>query len=195
MCATTGGSDSARYFSINGWIPKPIRSSVFFLALGGRGPSMTDPLTQQSSLSTITYETIWGKNKETPLRSPYTYYAPLPNPLQFEYIAKSFQITDPRTGNRMLELPANRDADLIFDISISTEYSLYWINSMTPDRDGDGIGDACDTRPVVLHDISDGDWQWDTVYSDPITITVQLTDQDGESLQNQAAEPKTVYLE
>lgn len=125
-----------------GWIPKPIRSSVFFLSFGGRGPSMTDPLTNDSDFSIVTYETIWGRQKEVPLRSAYTYYAPLPNPLQFEYIAKSCQITDPRTGKVIQELPAHRQADLTFNISISTEYSLYWINAMTPDKDGDGIGDG-----------------------------------------------------
>ncbi|MDZ7261688.1 MAG: hypothetical protein ONB05_06250, partial [candidate division KSB1 bacterium] len=125
-----------------GWIPKPIRSSVFFLALGGRGPSMTNPLTEYSELSTITYQTIWGRQKETPLRCAYTYYAPLPNPLQFEYISKTFHITDPETGARLYELPAHRTADLTFDITISTEYSLYWITQMTPDLNGDGLGDG-----------------------------------------------------
>ncbi|MCI0512763.1 hypothetical protein L0128_06095, partial [candidate division KSB1 bacterium] len=125
-----------------GWIPKPIRSSVFFLSFGGRGPSMTNPLTEDSDFSTVTYETIWGRKKEVPLRSAYTYYAPLPNPLQFEYIAESCQITDPRTGKEIQELPAHRQADLTYHISISTEYSLYWINAMTPDNDGDGIGDG-----------------------------------------------------
>jgi len=125
-----------------GWIPKPVRSSVFFFALGGRGPTMTNPLTQESPLSTITYETVWGHEKEMPLRSPYTYYAPLPNPLQFEYISKTYNVTDPRTGQTIDELPANRKANLTFDISVSTEYSLYWITAMTPDTDGDSLGDG-----------------------------------------------------
>ncbi|MCI0514924.1 hypothetical protein L0128_17050 [candidate division KSB1 bacterium] len=125
-----------------GWIPQPIRSSVYFLSLGGRGPTMTNPLTSQSDFSTVTYETLWGRNKETPLRSAYTYWAPLPNPLQFEYVAKSTEISDPRTGQTLQELPADRAANLTFNISISTEYSRYWINLMTPDRDGDGQGDG-----------------------------------------------------
>ncbi len=125
-----------------GWIPKPVRSSVFFLSFGGRGPSMTNPLTKDSDFSTVTYQTIWGREKEVPLRSAYTYYAPLPNPLQFEYISESCQITDPRTSKEIQELPGHRQADLTFNISISTEYSLYWINAMTPDKDGDGIGDG-----------------------------------------------------
>ena len=125
-----------------GWIPCPVRTSVFFLAFGGRGPDMTHPLTASSDLSTIHYKTIWGKSKTTPLRSPYTYYAPLPNPLQFEYISKSFQISDPGTGQTLQELPAQREADLTFNISVSTEYSLYWINAATPDNDGDGRGDG-----------------------------------------------------
>jgi len=38
-------------------------------------------------------------------------------------------------------------------------------------------------------------WVWETMYSDEITITTQLTEPDGEPLQNQAGEPKTIYLE
>ena len=51
------------------------------------------------------------------------------------------------------------------------------------------------TKPVVLHDIYDGDWQWSVVYSDPITINLQMTDTEVDNLKNQMTEPKLVYLE
>jgi len=49
--------------------------------------------------------------------------------------------------------------------------------------------------PVILEDADDGDWEWQVVYSDSISIHINLTEIDYSPLKNQSEEPKIVYLE
>jgi len=110
-----------------GWVPYPRREYICVLNLGGEEPTMTSPTPDSSKYANIYYKTIWGKEKITPIRTTYTYYAPLPNPLQFEYISTSYKIEDPGTGRELRKLPGSETANLQFKITASTEYSYYWI--------------------------------------------------------------------
>ena len=118
-----------------GIIPYPRREYIAVLNLGGHEPTMTSPFPPDADTiySKISYETIWGKHKTTPIRVSYTYYTPLPNPLQFEYVNQVYKITDPATGEELPCLPANGDANIDFKITASTEYSKYWIANVGKD--------------------------------------------------------------
>ncbi len=117
-----------------GHVPWPRREYIAVLNLGGHEPTMTDPQCDSSNYSWIEYETIWGKEKKTPIRVSYTYYTPLPNPLQFEYISSTYEITDPTTGAQMQYLPKYGEADITFELCASTEYSRYWLKVVGQDH-------------------------------------------------------------
>ncbi|RKZ30400.1 hypothetical protein DRQ36_05650, partial [bacterium] len=130
-----------------GHVPWPRREYIAVLNLGGHEPTMTEPMCDSSNYSWVEYQTIWGKPKKTPIRVSYTYYTPLPNPLQFEYISCTYKITDPSSAAEMQYLPKNGEADLTFELCASTEYSRYWLKNVgqdygefTFDYDGEGSG-------------------------------------------------------
>jgi len=130
-----------------GHVPWPRREYIAIMNLGGHEPTMTEPQCDSSLYSWIEYETIWGKEKKTPIRVSYTYYTPLPNPLQFEYISCTYKITDSGTGADMQYLPKYGDADIDFELCASTEYSRYWLKVVGQDHgefdfdyDGEGSG-------------------------------------------------------
>jgi hypothetical protein len=118
-----------------GWVPKPRQEYIAVLNLGGREPTMTSPIPppEDTIYSKITYTTLWGNDKTVPMRTSYTYYTPLPNPLQFEYISSTFEIKDPSSGALLDYLPARGEADLTFHLTASTEYSYYWIMGVGQD--------------------------------------------------------------
>lgn len=148
-----------------GVIPYPRRAYIAVLNLGGHEPTMTSPFPppEDTLYGKITYKTIWGQRRVVPIRVSYTYYAPLPNPLQFEYVNQVYKITDPSTGSELQALPSNGTAYIDFKVTASTEYTYYWIanvgydlgrfsynyadpwdrgwtrTSMTPDTLGDGV--------------------------------------------------------
>ncbi|MBN2543816.1 hypothetical protein JXI42_13230 [bacterium] len=124
---------SEAYDTDLGWVPYPRREYIAVMNLGGEEPTMTRPTPESSLYSNIFYETIWEKEKVTPIRTTYTYYTPLPNPLQFEYLSKTFKIIDPATREELLYLPGNGEAKLSFQITASTEYSFYWIANVGKD--------------------------------------------------------------
>ena len=130
-----------------GHVPWPRREYIAVLNLGGEEPTMTDPTCDSSLYSWIEYNTIWGEpvKKKTPIRVTYTYYTPLPNPLQFEYISAAYEITDPTSGAQMQYLPKSGDANITFNLCASTEYSRYWLKVVGQDWgvfdfDYDGVG-------------------------------------------------------
>lgn len=118
-----------------GTVPQPHREFIAVLSLGGEEIDMEDPTPERSQYSNINYTTIFGEQRNTPIRTTYTYYAPLPNPLQFEYITNNFTITDSTGERELLHLPSNGKAKLRFDIDASTEYSYYWIRNAGHDVD------------------------------------------------------------
>ncbi|MCK5833686.1 hypothetical protein KAH81_08455 [bacterium] len=139
-----------------GHVPWPRREYIAVLNLGGNEPTMTSPWCDSSRYSWIEYNTIWGEpiKKKTPIRVSYTYYTPLPNPLQFEYISATYEITDPTSHEQMQYLPKYGDADLTFNLCASTEYSRYWLKVVGQDwgefdfdYDGEGRG-WLQTSPV-----------------------------------------------
>jgi hypothetical protein len=117
-----------------GRVPWPRREYIAVLNLGGTEPTMTEPQCDSSNYSWIEYTTIWGKEKKTPIRVSYTYYAPLPNPLQFEYINCTYKITDPTSGAQMQYLPKYGEANIEFELCASTEYSRYWLKNVGQDH-------------------------------------------------------------
>ncbi len=117
-----------------GHVPWPRREYIAVMNLGGHEPTMTEPQCDSSNYSWIEYETIWGKDKKTPIRVSYTYYTPLPNPLQFEYISCTYKITDATTGAEMQYLPKYGEADIDFELCASTEYSRYWLKNVGQDH-------------------------------------------------------------
>jgi hypothetical protein len=117
-----------------GEVPQPHREFIAVLSLGGEEIDMTHPTPQQSLYSNLDYKTIFNEDRTTPIRTTYTYYAPLPNPLQFEYLSNNFMITD-TNGNRLKYLPEWGEAKLTFDIDASTEYTYYWIRNVGHDVD------------------------------------------------------------
>ncbi|NJM15387.1 MAG: hypothetical protein HC896_08430 [Bacteroidales bacterium] len=139
------------YDSVMGTVPQPVEEFIAVLSLGGEEIDMTHPAPSQSLYSKVNYKTIFNQDKVTPIRTTYTYYAPLPNPLQFEYMSNIFTIYD-STGNMVQELPEHGKAHLQFDIDASTEYSYYWIRNVGHDVDyndpselageGAGLGDG-----------------------------------------------------
>ena len=146
-----------------GHVPWPRREYIAVLNLGGEEPTMTNPMCDSSLYSWIEYNTIWGEpvKKKTPIRVTYTYYTPLPNPLQFEYISATYEITDPTSGARMQYLPKNGEADITFDLCASTEYSRYWLKVVGQDWgefnfDYDGAGRGWQQTSPVPDGLGDG---------------------------------------
>jgi len=118
-----------------GTVPQPHREFIAVLSLGGEEIDMTKPTPNNSLYSNLEYKTIFNETKKTPIRTTYTYYAPLPNPLQFEYLSNTFTITDPASGDTLHYLPEWGKANLTFDMDASTEYSYYWIRNAGHDVD------------------------------------------------------------
>ena len=127
-----------------GTVPQPHREFIAVLSLGGEEIDMNNYTPSKSQYSNIEYETIFGERRNTPIRTTYTYYAPLPNPLQFEYLTNNFTITSATDGSVLRELPAYGKANLTFDIDASTEYSYYWIRNAGHDVDFDDPSLAID---------------------------------------------------
>lgn len=118
-----------------GTVPQPHREFIAVLSLGGEEIDMTHPTPQQSLYSKVEYKTIFKESRTTPIRTTYTYYAPLPNPLQFEYLSNTFTITDTSGRDTLKYLPEWGKVNLIFDALASTEYSYYWIRNAGHDVD------------------------------------------------------------
>lgn len=134
-----------------GTVPQPHREFLAVVSLGGEEIDMYHPNPRQSLYSNLEYKTIFDEQRKTPIRTTYTYYAPLPNPLQFEYLTGNYQIYD-SLGAPTLELPKNGKASVVFDLDASTEYTYYWIRNVGYDvhyndpsltTEGiDGLGDG-----------------------------------------------------
>ena len=120
--------------SCAGTTPQPHNEFLAVLSLGGEEIDMFHPVPSQSMYSKINYKTIFNENRVTPIRTTYTYYAPLPNPLQFEYLSNNFMIED-SLGRTINYLPSDGKAKLTFDIDATTEYSYYWIRNCGYDVD------------------------------------------------------------
>ncbi|MBI5326642.1 MAG: hypothetical protein HZB41_15430 [Ignavibacteriae bacterium] len=118
-----------------GTVPQPHNEFIAALSLGGEEIDMTHPTPKNSQYSKLEYKTIFNESRMTPIRTTYTYYAPLPNPLQFEYLSNNFLITDPSNGNPLQYLPKYGKANLTFDLDASTEYTYYWIRNAGHDVD------------------------------------------------------------
>ncbi len=118
-----------------GTVPQPHREFIAVLSLGGEEIDMNNPTPKKSLYSNIEYTTIFNEKRNTPIRTTYTYYAPLPNPLQFEYLSNNFLITDAADENVLQFLPARGKANLTFEIDASTEYTYYWIRNVGYDVD------------------------------------------------------------
>ncbi len=118
-----------------GTVPRPREAFIAVLSLGGEEIDMTHPIPKKSYYSNIDYKTIFNEPRKTPIRSTYTFYAPLPNPLQFEYLSSTYSITDPKTGDTINILPEKGEADITFNVTASTEYSYYWIRNAGHDVD------------------------------------------------------------
>lgn len=117
-----------------GTVPQPHREFIAVLSLGGEEIDMEKWIPNNSRYSNIEYETIFNEERVTPIRTTYTYYAPLPNPLQFEYLTNCYSIAD-TNGNELRNLPEWGPAEITFDIDASTEYSYYWIRNVGHDVD------------------------------------------------------------
>jgi len=115
--------------------PQPRRVCIAALSLGGEEIDMTHVRPQQSLYSKVEYKSIFNEKKSTPIRTTYTYYAPLPNPLQFEYLSNCFLARDYYTGDTLKYLPKYGKAWLSFDVDASTEYTYYWIRNVGHDVD------------------------------------------------------------
>ena len=149
-------TSSSDYFplptdSVLGTVPQPNREFIAVLSMGGEEIDMRNPTPKQSLYSKINYKTIFDEKRVTPIRTTYTYYAPLPNPLQFEYLSNSFTILDP-LGNSMEMLPVMGDAKIIYDIDASTEYTYYWIRNVGYDVDYNDPSETIDN----IEDLGDG---------------------------------------
>ncbi len=129
-----------------GTVPQPHREFIAVLSLGGDEIDMNNPTPKKSDYSNLEYTTIFGEKRNTPIRTTYTYYAPLPNPLQFEYLTNNFSITDLNTGEMLRHLPAAGKAKLTFDIDASTEYSYYWIRNAGHDVDYNDPSEAIEGK-------------------------------------------------
>lgn len=134
-----------------GTVPQPHNEFLAVVSLGGEEIDMYHPVPSKSLYSKINYKTIFNEERVTPIRTTYTYWAPLPNPLQFEFLSNNFIIND-TLGNRINYLPSNGKASITFDIDATTEYTYYWIRNFGYDvhfndpsllLDGvDGLGDG-----------------------------------------------------
>lgn len=118
-----------------GTVPQPHREFIAVLSLGGSEIDMNSPVPKSSNYSNLIYKTIFNEKRTTPIRTTYTYWAPLPNPLQFEYLTNSFEILDTSGNIRYKTLPMFGKALLKFTIDASTEYSYYWIRNAGHDVD------------------------------------------------------------
>jgi len=135
-----------------GSAPWPHNEFIAVLSLGGEEIDMYSPKPENSLYSKVKYKTIFGEEKETPVRTTYTYYAPLPNPLQFEYLTNNYLITDIQSGDTLKFLPKRGKVNLTFQMDASTEYSYYWIRNAGHDvmyndpslaiEGVDGLGDG-----------------------------------------------------
>ncbi len=135
-----------------GLVPQPHREFLAVVSLGGEEIDMTHPTPTNSLYSKITYKTIFGEEKTSPMRTTYTYWAPLPNPLQFEYLGQSMVITDSVNSDTLKVLPKYGKANVAFELDASTEYTYYWIRNVGYDVDFndpslateeiDGLGDG-----------------------------------------------------
>ncbi|ROL59707.1 hypothetical protein D9V86_10370, partial [Bacteroidetes/Chlorobi group bacterium ChocPot_Mid] len=119
-----------------GTVPQPHNEFIAVLSLGGEEIDMTHYRPSKSEYSNLEYKTIFGEKRSCPIRSTYTYYAPLPNPLQFEYLSNNFTITN-SNGDTLKFLPKTGKVNLTFDVDASTEYSYYWIRNAGHDVDYD----------------------------------------------------------
>ncbi|MBK8807817.1 MAG: T9SS type A sorting domain-containing protein [Bacteroidales bacterium] len=117
-----------------GRAPQPHNEFIAVVSLGGEEIDMNHWIPKKSLYSNVDYKTIFNEEKTTPIRTTYTYYAPLPNPLQFEYLTDCFSIFD-TLGNKLESLPHRGKAELQFDINASTEYTYYWIRGVGHDVD------------------------------------------------------------
>lgn len=117
-----------------GRTPQPHNEFIAVVSLGGEEIDMTHWTPRKSLYSNVDYTTIFNEEKRTPIRTTYTYYAPLPNPLQFEYLSDSYTIYD-TLDNKIDKLPHRGKAKLQFNIDASTEYSYYWIRGVGHDVD------------------------------------------------------------
>ncbi|MGE5480512.1 MAG: hypothetical protein ACM3U1_08825 [Chloroflexota bacterium] len=118
-----------------GTVPQPHNEFIAVLSLGGEEIDMRHVRPQQSLYSKLDYKTIFNESRTTPIRSTYTYYAPLPNPMQFEYLSNNYLIKDMNSGDTLKYLPKWGKAKLEFDMDASTEYSYYWIRNAGHDVD------------------------------------------------------------
>lgn len=96
-------------------------------ALGGEEIDMEKFKPIRREYSRVDYKTIFNEEKVEPTRTPYTFYVPLPNPMQFEYLSNSYKITDPVTGSPLKYLPRKGKVNITYDLAAATEYSYYWI--------------------------------------------------------------------
>jgi hypothetical protein len=129
--------------SVIGTCPQPHREFLAVLSLGGEEIDMTHYTPEQSLYSKINYSTVFGEDKITPIRTTYAYWAPLPNPMQFEYLSNNYKIID-SLGQEVQKLPEHGKAKLIFDMDASTEYSYYWIRNFGHDVDYNDPSEAMD---------------------------------------------------
>ncbi len=118
-----------------GTVPQPHREYIAVLSLGGKEIDMDNPTPSSSNYSNLIYKTIFNETRVTPIRTTYTYWAPLPNPLQFEYLTNSFIITDTTGTIQYQHLPKFGKALITFTMDASTEYSYYWIRNAGHDVD------------------------------------------------------------
>ena len=112
-----------------GTAPQPHNEFIAVVSLGGEEIDMYHPAPSESMYSKIDYKTMFNEERITPIRTTYTYWAPLPNPLQFEFLSNNFTIYD-TLGNLINYLPSNSKASLVFDIDATTEYTYYWIRNV-----------------------------------------------------------------
>lgn len=117
-----------------GTVPVPRNEFIAVVSLGGEEIDMYNYVPKQSLYSKVKYKTIFDEERVTPIRTTYTYWAPLPNPLQFEYLSNNFTIYD-TLGKKLDYLPSNSKARLVFDIDATTEYTYYWIRNVGYDVD------------------------------------------------------------
>ncbi len=116
-----------------GSVPQPHQEFLAVVSLGGEEIDMTHPTPTNSMYSNIKYKTIFNEDKVTPIRTTYTYWAPLPNPMQFEYLGQSCVVMDSVNSDTLKVLPKYGKANVIFEVEASTEYTYYWIRNVGHD--------------------------------------------------------------
>lgn len=147
-----------------GSAPQPHREFIAVLSLGGEEIDMNSVTPANSMYSKIEYNTIFDEEKVTPIRTTYTYYAPLPNPLQFEYLTNNYSIYDIQTGEQLQYLPNYGTVNISFEVDASTEYSYYWIRNVGHDVDYNDPSEATEgveslgdgVFGYMIHDIPKG---------------------------------------